>query len=108
MSEELLKTNLLAMILTGVLLALAGLGLYFMRDLVSPYIRYVLPIPPIAVASYVFVFNYFKDVNDRMPTSIWGVVEEIAGATLVATMAFFSLSLFLALLVLLVRRLVSS
>ena len=98
----LLKTNLLTILVAGGLLALVGLELYFVRNLVAPYLRYVLPIPPLAVAAYVFTFNYFKDVNQ--PTTIGNVIKEVASATLVATIAFFYFSLVLVLLISFIRH----
>ncbi|MFZ4655403.1 MAG: hypothetical protein ACOYNY_00225 [Caldilineaceae bacterium] len=102
MSEELLKTNLLTMLIAGGLLAFIGLGLYLGRDFVAPYIRYILPIPPLAVAAYVFAFNYFKDVNQS--TKFETIIREVSNATLVANATFFCLSLVLILLISFIRQ----
>lgn len=102
MSEELLKINLLTILFAGGLLACIGLGLYLGRDLVAPYMRYILPIPPLAVAAYVFTFNYFKDVPQ--PTKLETIIREVSSATLVANAAFFCLSLVLILLISLIRQ----
>lgn len=102
MSEELLKINLLTILFAGGLLACIGLGLYLGRDFVAPYMRYILPIPPLAVAAYVFTFNYFKDVPQ--PTKLETIIREVSSATLVANAAFFCLSLVLILLISLIRQ----
>jgi len=102
MSEELLKTNVLALLCAGLLLAGIGVGLYLGRELVAPYMRYVLPIPPLAVAAYVFTFNYFKDVSH--PTKVETILREVSHATLVANAAFFGLSLALLLLIAFIRQ----
>ena len=102
MSEELLKTNLLTMLIAGGLLAFIGLGLYLGRDFIAPYIRYILPIPPLAVAAYVFAFNYFKDVNQS--TKFETIIREVSNATLVANATFFCLSLVLILLISFIRQ----
>jgi len=102
MSEELLKTNLLTMLIAGGLLAFIGLGLYLGRDFVAPYMRYILPIPPLAVAAYVFAFNYFKDVNQS--TKFETIIREVSNATLVANATFFCLSLVLILLISFIRQ----
>lgn len=102
MSEELLKTNLLTILFAGGLLACIGLGLYLGRDFVAPYMRYILPIPPLAVAAYVFAFNYFKDVNQS--TRIETILREVSSATLVANATFFCLSLLLILLISFIRQ----
>lgn len=102
MSEELLKTNLLTMFIAGGLLACIGLGLYLGRDFVAPYMRYILPIPPLAVAAYVFAFNYFKDVTQS--TKFETIIREVSSATLVANATFFCLSLVLILLISFIRQ----
>jgi hypothetical protein len=102
MSDELLKTNLLTISLIGGLLALLGLALYFVHASVASYVRYLLPLPPVAVAAYVFAFNYFKDVVQ--PTTSWGIIKEVFSATLVAMSAFFCLSLIAILLISLIRH----
>lgn len=102
MPEELLKINLLTILFAGGLLACIGLGLYLGRDFVAPYMRYILPIPPLAVAAYVFTFNYFKDVPQ--PTKLETIIREVSSATLVANAAFFCLSLVLILLISLIRQ----
>ena len=102
MSEELLKINLLTILLAGGLLAFIGLGLYLGRELVAPYMRYILPIPPLAVAAYVFTFNYFKDVDQS--TRIETIIREVSSATLVANAVFFCLSFVLILLISYIRQ----
>jgi hypothetical protein len=102
MSDELLKINLLTISLIGGLLALVGLALYFAHASVASYVRYLLPLPPVAVAAYVFTFNYFKDVVQ--PTTIWGIIKEVFSATLVAMSAFFCLSLISILLISFIRH----
>lgn len=39
---------------------LTGLPLYPFRATVGRHMRFLLPIPPLGVAAYVFVFNVFK------------------------------------------------
>lgn len=102
MSEELLKTNLLTILFAGGLLALLGVGLYLGREVVAPYMRYILPIPPLAVAAYVFTFNYFKDVGQSPKFET--IIREVSSATLVANATFFCLSLILILLISFIRH----
>ena len=102
MSDELLKINLLTISLIGGLLALVGLALYFAHASAGSYVRYLLPLPPVAVAAYVFTFNYFKDVVQ--PTTIWGIIKDVFSATLVAMSAFFCLSLISILLISFIRH----
>jgi hypothetical protein len=101
MQEQLLKTNLLTICVIGGLLALVGLVSYLAHASVASYVRYLLPLPPIAVAAYVFTFNYFKDV--AQPNTTVGILKEVASATLVATTAFFGFSMALILVISLIQ-----
>lgn len=69
MEDELLKLNLLSIAVSGLIMLAAGLVLYAFRAGMAPYVRYVLPIPPLAVAAYVFVFNLFKTYAGRPPAA---------------------------------------
>ena len=84
-----LKINVLAIILCGVTMAMLGIIVLFFKDLASPYMRYFLPIPPIGVAAYVFVFNMFRKYDGRLPQSILKVMSELSIATFLS--AFFFL-----------------
>ena len=52
-----LKTNILAMTCSGLAIALAGLLIYFFRKSAGGYLPFILALPPIGVAAYVFVYN---------------------------------------------------
>ena len=90
MDEQILKVNLLAITSAGALIALGGIGLYFARFLISSRVRYFLPIPPIGVAAYVFVFNMFKFYNASLP-SFPHILIEVLLSTLTAASVFLFL-----------------
>lgn len=77
--------NILCVILSGFFMACLGIILYFFKD--QMILRYFLPIPPIAVASYVFVFNLIKD-HGRLPETMTAFVGEIIKSTLIAGAIF--------------------
>jgi hypothetical protein len=60
MESEVIKTNLLAIAVSGFLTMLAGVILYFFRSSISTNIRYLLQVPPLGVAAYIFSFNLFR------------------------------------------------
>ena len=62
--------------------------LYFTRSLISSRVRYFLPMPPIGVAAYVFVFNMFNFYNASLP-SFTDVLIDVLLSTLVAALIFF-------------------
>lgn len=92
MKPELLKLNLLAISLAGGLIGLGGLLLYLLRAQLVPYLRFVLPIPPLGVAVYVFVFNLFNHYNGSLPDKA-ALLREILTGTLVAALVFGGFSL---------------
>ena len=83
-----LKTNILAIIFCGVTMAMLGFFVLLFKDLAAPNMRYFLPIPPIGVAAYVFVFNMFRKYDGHLPGSFLKVLTELSIATF-ASAAFF-------------------
>lgn len=60
MENEILKINILSIAICGVVMANSGIALLYFKDSLAPYMRYVMPIPPISVAAYVYVFNMYR------------------------------------------------
>ena len=84
METEVIKTNLLAIAVSGFLTMLAGIALYYFRGSISTNIRYLLQIPPLGVAAYIFAFNLFRYYNGNLPDNSWITVKEIVISTLVS------------------------
>ncbi|CAM4977548.1 unnamed protein product [Rotaria socialis] len=98
MDEEILKINTLSITFAGVFIALGGIILYFTRSFISSRLRYFLPIPPVGVAAYVFVFNMFKFYNASLPR-FSAVVIEILLSTLTTALVFFLLVVLMVLII---------
>ncbi|CAF3368883.1 unnamed protein product [Rotaria socialis] len=98
MDEEILKINTLSITFAGVLIAVGGIILYFTRSFISSRLRYFLPIPPIGVAAYVFVFNMFKFYNASLPR-FSSIVIEILLSTLTSALAFLLLVVLMVLII---------
>ena len=78
MNTEVLKTTILSIVTMGVVITLSGVVLYYFRDQVGQYMRYLLPIPPIGVAAYVFVYNMFGKYDGKLPgTTILFVLSSL-------------------------------
>lgn len=77
MEEDLLKINMITIAASGVLIFLTGLLLYLFRDTVSNNLRYFLPIPPIGVAAYIYVFNMFSHYMGHLPENTATTIREI-------------------------------
>ena len=89
MESEVIKTNLLAIAVSGLLTMLAGIVLYFFRGSISTNIRYLLQIPPLGVAAYIFAFNFFRYYNGSLPENSWITAKEIVVSTLISGGVFF-------------------
>ena len=99
MEQEMLKVNILSIAAFGLIVLLAGLGLYIFRGAVAPYIRFFLPIPPIAVATYISVFNLFRNYGGHLPTNSSVMVREIILSTAIAAISFATFSVLLIMIV---------
>lgn len=86
---------ILSMIFMGVVILMAGVILLFYKQQVAPYMRYLLPIPPIGVASYVFVYNLFAKYEGHRPDTVLATLIEITWASGVSVVLFFVFSLLL-------------
>lgn len=61
---------------------LAGVILFVFQGQTLVPLRYFLPIPPIAVAAYVFVFNLIKDYSG-LPQNSTLLAIEVAKSTII-------------------------
>ena len=104
MEQEVLKTNLLSIAVAGLLMALTGILLYIFRDELAGNARYVMPIPPLSVASYIFVFNMYQHYSGSLPGSSLATIKEILISTAVAAFFFGIFSLLLVFIISLVKR----
>lgn len=77
MNQALLKINLFAIIGFGLLVCMFGLALFFFRTELAPYLRYFLPLPPLGVAAYVFVFNLYGYFGGEMPADKMTLLKEL-------------------------------
>ncbi len=99
MNSAVLKTTILSIIFMGMIILAAGLALLLFKQLIAPYMRYLLPIPPIGVASYVFVYNMFSKYDGQVPGSVWKIIPEICWASGISSIFFLLFTVFLVLMV---------
>lgn len=88
MNPEILKTNMLSIAVAGLLILLTGIILYLFREQVSDYVRFFMPIPPLAVAAYIFVFNLYNHYDGQLPAGSWTAAKEILLSTAIAAISF--------------------
>ena len=87
-----LKINILAIAGTGLVMLVTGLLLFAFADSVSQYRRFFLPIPPLGVAAYVFVFNLFQHYEGGLPARRFGTALELVSGAAVAAAVFLVFS----------------
>jgi hypothetical protein len=88
MNEDVLKVNMLSIAVAGFLILLTGVILYIFRDQVYDNVRYFMPLPPIGVAAYIFVFNMYRHYDGTLSGGSWGAAKEILISTAIAAAAF--------------------
>jgi hypothetical protein len=103
MSSEILKTTILSIIVMGVVILLAGIALLCWKNQVAPHMRFLLPIPPIGVASYVFVNNMFSKYGGTCPRTFSHIIKEIVWASAISSISFFVFTLILMFTVILLK-----
>ena len=89
MEDELLKINIISIAASGLLILIFGIVLYYFKgSLNNDTIRFFLPIPPIAVAAYVYVFNMFKCYDCDLPENAAALFYELFIATAISGTVF--------------------
>ena len=84
---------------------LAGMILYYFRGSISTNIRYLLQIPPLGVAAYIFAFNLFRYYNGSLPDNFSITAREIIYSTLISAGVFFIFTVLFVLIIGLIDRL---
>ena len=95
MQDNSTLTNILAITGAGLLLLITGITFLIFRDFIAKHIRFFLPIPPISVAAYIYVFNLYQHFNGNLPNRIPVIIKEIllsVGMISVSFAAFVVLS----------------
>ena len=105
MENEIIKTNLLAIAVSGLLTMLAGIILYIFRASIAGNIRYLLHIPPLGVAAYIFAFNLFRFYNGSLPDKFAITAREIVYSTLISAGIFFIFTVLFVLIIGFIDRL---
>ena len=86
--EDLGKLNMLAIAFAGAMMCLFGAVLFFYFGKLQGLMVYLLPIPPIVVAAYVFVFNLVRTYAEAFPPKPLQMFTDVALATLVSSSVF--------------------
>lgn len=88
MEHDVLKTYMLSITAAGFLIMVAGAILYYFRGEIAGNARFFLPIPPLGVAAYIFVFNMFDHYGGNLPQGTWNTAKEILYSVAISAFAF--------------------
>lgn len=88
MNDEMVRVNILTITVAGLLMMLTGVLLYIFRGIVTSNVRFFLPIPPLGVAAYVFVFNLFNYYDGKLPTNPLDTARELAISAVISGVVF--------------------
>ncbi|ESA33931.1 hypothetical protein N836_01325 [Leptolyngbya sp. Heron Island J] len=88
---ETVRNNLIVIASMGFTIFAIGLILYKYSALVSPYMRYLLPLPPISVAAYIYVLDIVKGNENRT----LNIVQDLLMQIFIGTLSFTLVALML-------------
>ncbi len=91
MPMETVRNNLIIITSMGFAMFAVGLILYTNASCVAPYMRYLLPLPPIAVAAYIYVLNVVSFKGDRA----FNIGQDLLMETLIGMVSFLLITLLL-------------
>ncbi|MGD2156887.1 MAG: hypothetical protein PVG32_08450 [Anaerolineales bacterium] len=104
MEEEILKTNILSITVSGLLILLTGALFLIFRGTLSKNLRFFLPIPPLGVAAYIFVFNLYVYYGGNLPDNRWETAKEILYSITISSIIFGAFTVLLIVLIGSLRR----
>ena len=91
MEIQVVRNNLIIIASMGFAMFIVGLILYSNASRIAPYMRYLLPLPPIAVAAYIYVLNVVGARED----STLNIGKDLLMETVIGTVSFLLITLLL-------------
>ena len=94
MTEAEFKTNVLLIAMTGLAMFFVGMALYAFAAKVSAFGYLLLPLPPIAVASFIYLNNWLvdNDVSSLKGAALVTKLTEVLIQTLVGGFLFVTIT----------------
>ena len=87
--SDLVREKILLIAIMGVAMFLAGVGLYLLAERVAPHWRFLLPVPPISVAAYIYVLNRIGETDALTgPLTFGEDVIDLLLQTVIGTASF--------------------
>ena len=84
MQLEAVRNNLIVIASMGFAMFAIGLILYSNASRIAPFMRYLLPLPPIAVAAYIYVLNIVGTIEH----GTLNIGKDLLMETVIGTVSF--------------------
>ena len=93
--EETTKPKILLIVALGGAMFILGMVLFVFAEQVAPYMRLLLPLPPISVAAYIYVLNKLNITPEdpTVPGKRRALLADVLTETAVGVIVFLALSL---------------
>ena len=93
--EAAIKPKILLMVVMGGTMFIVGMVLFAFAEHVATYMRFLLPLPPISVAAYIYVLNKLAitPIDPTVPGKRRALLADVLTETVVGVIVFLALSL---------------
>ena len=93
--EDTIKPKILLIAAMGAAMFVVGMVLFAFADRVAPYMRFLLPLPPLSVAGYIYVLNKLAitTTDPTVPEKRRELLTDVVTETIVGVIVFVALSL---------------
>lgn len=93
--EAAIKPKILLMVVMGGTMFIVGMVLFAFAEHVATYMRFLLPLPPISVAAYIYVLNKLAitPIDPTVPGKRRALLADVLTETVVGVVVFLALSL---------------
>ena len=105
--EDSVRLNILTMAASGIAIAVAGLIIYFFRKSLPSFMPFILALPPIGVAAYVYLFRLLSQKTASNDNGYGLSFPDILLGGLLTGLAFIFFCLLIMAFVSLLKKLVS-
>ena len=88
MEEDPVIINILSIVGAGLIILITGIVFLFFKDYIDKHIQFFLPIPPIAVAAYIFVYNPYQQEPVQISGKASVLLKEVLMSVGIVSVSF--------------------
>lgn len=106
MEEDSVVINILSIAGAGLIILITGIVFFIFKDYIDKHIQYFLPVPPIAVAAYIFVHNMYQQNSIQLSGNVIQLLKEVLMSVGIVATSFAIFSVLLILFIDFCRKLI--